>query len=112
MANDYMKKEPTKAEKMIYELAMHQQMLDRNLVSNSAHIVAMGILLNIAPEKVAEILVSGDDKIKEYGKKINEEIDRLTKDKSVPPQPSHGEHGHDHNHVQQPSSSEPTSNVS
>lgn len=81
MANDYLKKEPSKTEKILYELMMHSQMLDRNLVSNSAHIVALGIILGVKPEKVAELLVSGDEQIKDYGKKINEEIDRLSKPK-------------------------------
>jgi hypothetical protein len=77
MANDYQKKQPTKNEKAIYDIIMHAQMLERNIWSNSAHVVALSMLLDVDPEKVAETLVNGQSKIEEYGKKINEAIDRL-----------------------------------
>ena len=74
---DYLKKEPSKAERALYEMAVHLQHLDRSLVSNSAHAVALGLLLEVKPEKLAEILVNQNEKIKEYGKAINEAIDKL-----------------------------------
>ena len=77
MANDFQKKQPTKNERAIYDIIMHSQMLERNIWSNSAHVVAMSILLDVDPEKVADLLTNGQDKIEAYGKKINEAIDRL-----------------------------------
>ncbi len=74
---DYLKKEPTRSERALYEMAMHLQHLDRSLISNSAHAVALGMLLDIKPEKIAEILVNSNDKIKEYGQAINAEIEKL-----------------------------------
>ncbi len=74
---DYLKKEPSRTERALYEMAMHLQHLDRSLVSTSAHIVALGLLLDVKAEKVADILVNGNDKIKEYGQAINAEIDKL-----------------------------------
>lgn len=75
--HDFLKKEPTKNEKMFYELAMRQEMLDRNLWTTSAYVTALGILLNVDPEKIAELLASDNEKVKEYSKKINEAIDRI-----------------------------------
>ena len=87
--SDFLKKQPSKNEKMFYELAMELQMLDRRTLTNSAHIVALGMLLNVEPEKVAQLLANGGDKIEEYGKKINAEMDRLHKEKGI----------HDHSHT-------------
>lgn len=82
---DYLKKEPTRNERALYEMAMHLQHLDRSLVSNSAHMVALGLLLDIKPEKIADILVNGNEKIKEYGQAINAEIDKLETAKRAKP---------------------------
>lgn len=81
MANDYLKKQPSKNEQMFYELAMHMRHLDNTTHSNAAQILALGMMLGVDPAKLAELLVNGDEKLKEYGKKINEEIDKLTKAK-------------------------------
>jgi ABC-type Zn2+ transport system substrate-binding protein/surface adhesin len=89
MANDFKSKEPTKAERAIYELAMRQEMQDRSLMTNSALLVSLGILLDVKPEDMAEMLINKNDKIKEYSTKINEIIDKLEKEK-------HKEHGHNH----------------
>lgn len=87
MANDYLKKEPTKTEKMLYELAMQQHSMERGLWSTSAHVVALGLVLGADPKKVAEFMVGGDEKIKEYSKVINEEIERLEKEKRAKAEP-------------------------
>lgn len=79
MAKDFQKKEPTKNEKMLFEVAMHQQMLDRSLATNSAFIAAVALMQNIDPKKVAEFLTTGHDKIKEYSDKINEAIGEIEK---------------------------------
>ena len=91
MGNDFKKKEPTKTEKVLYELMMRQEMMDRSLWTTSAHVIALGKLLNIAPEKVAEILVNGNEEIKEYGNKINEAIAKLEKERK-------SKDGNGHNH--------------
>jgi hypothetical protein len=84
MANDYIKKEPTKTEKMLYELAMHQQSLEHNLFSNSMTILAVAKALGTDPKKIAKLLVDEEDKLKDLGKQINDEIDFLRKDKKPP----------------------------
>lgn len=81
--SDFKKKEPNKTEKVLYELFLQQQHLHQSLVTNSAHIVALSMLLNVEPEKVAEILVNGNEKVKEYSDKINKEIDRLQEAKKA-----------------------------
>jgi hypothetical protein len=105
MATDFQKKEPSKNERMIFELAMNQQHIERSLWSTSAHIVALGVLLGADPEKVAELLVNGDDKVKEYSKKVNDKIQELEKAKQpadkVEPTidteaPAESHEGHDH----------------
>lgn len=77
MTTDFKGKEPTKNEKAIYELYLHQQQTDRNLFSTSLHVLAMGLLLDLKPEQLAELLVTDEEKIKDYGKKVNEAIDKL-----------------------------------
>jgi hypothetical protein len=81
MANDFKSRQPTKTERVIYEIAMRMDVIDRNTFSNSAHLCALGIVLGVAPEKIAELLVSGGDQIQDYGKKINEAIDKLEGEK-------------------------------
>jgi hypothetical protein len=95
MPSDFKGKEPTKAEKMFYELAMQQQQMERALWSTSAHVVALGVLLGADPQKIAEIIVGGDDKIKEYSNKVNEAIKAL---EAKNPAHHHDHEGHDHEH--------------
>jgi hypothetical protein len=82
MASDFQKKEPSKNEKLIFELAMQQHSLERSVWSTSAHVVALALVLGVDPKKVAELMVGGDEKIKGYSKTINEEIERLEKEKA------------------------------
>jgi hypothetical protein len=77
MGKDFLKKEPSKTERMLYELAMHQETIERRQLTNSAHILAMGMLLNVDPEKIAALLANPDDKVKEYGDKINKALDKF-----------------------------------
>lgn len=79
MAHDYLKKEPTKNEKMLYELAMRMEMMDRSHYSMSMHLLALGKALNISPEKMAEMLTAKTEDLQEYGKQINEAIDGIRK---------------------------------
>ena len=75
-------------------------MTDRNLWTTSAHVIGLGMLLDIKPEQVAEFLVNGQDKVKEYGQKINEAIEKLEKERkgSQTAQNDHAGHNHDHSH--------------
>ncbi len=87
MYKDFKKKEPTKGEKMLFEVAMHQQMLERSLSTNSAFIAAVALMQNIDPKKVAEFLTTDHEKIKEYSDKINAaiaEIEKAEKEKQKP----------------------------
>jgi hypothetical protein len=77
MANDYLKKEPSKTEKMMYELAISQQHLERSLWSTSTVLMALAILSKADPKEIAEMMINGDEKIKEFSTKINEEIKKL-----------------------------------
>ncbi len=76
-ANDFQGKQPTKNEKMFYEIAMQLHDLDYRVWSISSHMLAMGMLLNIDPKKMAEYLTGDENKIKEYAQKINEEIEKI-----------------------------------
>lgn len=100
MPNDFKQKEPTKTERVLYELAMRQEMQDRSLMTNSALLVSLGMLLDVKPEKLAETLINNNEKIKEYSTKLNEEIGKLEKEK-------HKGHGHEsHGREQAPEQSQ------
>ncbi|PIR96282.1 MAG: hypothetical protein COT92_01945 [Candidatus Doudnabacteria bacterium CG10_big_fil_rev_8_21_14_0_10_42_18] len=81
MPNDFLKKEPTKNEKMLYQMLMSQQQMEQSLWATSAHMVALGILTKIDPREVAKILVSGEARIKEYSQNVNEEVKKLEAEK-------------------------------
>jgi hypothetical protein len=85
MANDYLKKEPSKSEKMMYELAIGQQHLERNLWSTSTVVMAIALIAKIDPKQVAELMVNGDEQIKEFSIKVNEEIKKLEEAKKASP---------------------------
>jgi len=74
MPSDYIKKEPTKTEKMIYELAMAQHQMEKGLWSTSTVVMALAILTKTKPEDLAELMANGDPKIKEFSEKVNEVI--------------------------------------
>jgi len=82
MSNDYLKKEPSKNEKMLYQLFMNQQQMEKALYSTSAHMVALGILTKVDPQEVAEILVNGEEQIKKYSQKVNEAVKKLEEEKA------------------------------
>ncbi len=90
MSSDYLKKDPTKTEKVLYELFIQQQGMERNLMTNSALLCAMAMEVKISPEKLAEILIKDNEKIKEYSKQLNAAIDKLEKEK-------HPDHKHANN---------------
>src|SRR5579864_6422014 len=99
MAKDFAKPEPTKNEKMFYEIAMHLNDLDHRTWSVSSHVLAMGILLKIDPDKMAEILTGDEKAISEYAKKINDAIQKIQKEKGQQAGEEEHNHGHVHDHT-------------
>ena len=85
MSKDYIKKEPTKTERMLYELAMHQQQLEHQVFSNSMTVLAVALAMGADAQKIAKFLTTDEEKIKEFGKAINEAIDKLKPSKEEPP---------------------------
>jgi hypothetical protein len=77
MPNDYIKKEPSKTEKFMYELAMHQQQLENQTFSNSMTVLAVALALGADAEKIAKFLTADEEKIKEFGKTINAAIEKI-----------------------------------
>ena len=77
MPHDYLKKEPTKTEKLIYELFRHQDDMARSLWSTSSFATALAYLLKADPQKVAELLTSDHEKVKEYSDKVNKAIQEI-----------------------------------
>ena len=86
--SDYKQKEPTKTERMLYELAMAHNQMEKGLWSTSTVVMALAILTKQEPAKIAELMVNGDDQLKEYSNKVNEEIKKLEAEK-------HKDHKHD-----------------
>lgn len=99
MSSDFKRKEPSKTEKVLYELFVQQQGMHQNLTTNSAHIVAMSIILGVEPEKVAELLINGSDKIKDYSEKINRAIDKLEEARKASSKTETADEHAGHNHV-------------
>ena len=91
MSNDFKQKEPTKAERMIFELAMNQQQMEKAMWSTSTLVITLAMLTNQDPKAVAEMMVNGDEKLKEYSKQVNEAIAALEKEK-------HKDHAHNNEH--------------
>lgn len=77
MPNDYIKKEPSKTEKFMYELAMNQQQLENQTFSNSMTVLAVALALGADAEKIAKFLTTDEAKLKEFGKSINEAMEKL-----------------------------------
>src|SRR5438552_3020013 len=97
MANDFQKKEPTKTEKMIYELVMNQNSMERGLWSTSTLVIILAMLTKQEPEKIAELMVNGDSQIKEFSNKVNEAVKKLEAEKFSFAKASEDKHkGHDH----------------
>jgi hypothetical protein len=94
MPNDYLKKEPSKTEKVMYELMMRQQQLEHQTFSNSMTVLAVALACGADAEKIAKFLTTDEEKIKEFGKSINAAIDKLKPSKD---EPEHDHSGHEHN---------------
>lgn len=85
MPHDYVKKEPTKTEKFMYELAVHQQQLEHQVFSNSMTVLAVALASGADAEKIAKFLTTDEEKIKEFGKSINAAIEKLKPAKEEAP---------------------------
>lgn len=81
MSKDYLKKQPSKTESMLYELAMAQRQMENGLWSTSSLVMILAILTKQKPEEIAELMVNGDVKLKEYSDKVNEVIKKLNTEK-------------------------------
>ncbi len=99
MPNDYVKKEPTKTERMLYELVMAQNSIEKGLWSTSSLVMVLAMLTKQEPKEIAELMVNGDEKLREFSTKINDEIKKLEAIKHpVSHKASQGEQDHDHDH--------------
>jgi hypothetical protein len=101
MPSDFNQKQPTKNERMFYEMIQQLDVLDRRVWTTSSFVSALGILTKADPEKIAELLTTGQEQIKEYSKKINDAIDKIEereRAKAPHDHPSHDHAGHDHSH--------------
>lgn len=87
MANDFKRKEPTKTEKVLYEIMVAHQNMERGLWSTSSVVMALAMITKTDPKQIAEALVE-EEKIKDFSKKVNEEIKKLEEAK-------HKDHKHD-----------------
>ena len=98
MSKDYLQKQPSKTESMLYELAMAQRQMENGLWSTSSLVMILAILTKQKPEEIADLMVNGDVKLKEYSDKVNEIIKKLNADKRGAMQKAGiDEHaGHDH----------------
>lgn len=88
MANDFKHKEPSKTERMLYELVMAHNQMEKGLWSTSSVAISLAFLTKQDPKEIAELMVNGDAKLKEYSQKINDEIKKLEEEK-------HKGHNHD-----------------
>jgi len=76
MAQDFQKKQPTKSEQMFYEMFMRMQSMDQSLYSNSMQLLALALALDVTPQKMADLLTTDVKKLQEYGKEVNDEIEK------------------------------------
>ena len=74
MPNDFKRKEPSKTDKFMFDLAMTQQQLERGLWSTSSLVMSLALLTKLDPKAIAELMVNGGSQIKEFGDKVNEQI--------------------------------------
>lgn len=71
---DYLKKQPSKSEQMIYELSMRNYQLEQALMTASSQICAMAMQLKVDPSEMAELMVNKRPELEAYATKINEEL--------------------------------------
>ena len=96
MPGEYLKKQPTKNEQMIYDLYRHFQSMDRVLGSTASFSSALGYILKVDPEEMAKLLTTDYEKIREYTEKVNKAISEIEKKRAPQGEHDHGHEGHDH----------------
>jgi uncharacterized membrane protein YukC len=105
---DFMKRQPTKNEKVFSEITMYLHDIDHRIWSVASQVLAIGMIQDIDPKKMAELLTGSEEKLQEYAKKVNEEIKAIEAAKNpegpkeesnvtVEEASSH-DHEHEHNH--------------
>ncbi len=97
MGKDYLKKEPSKTDRMIYELVMAQNSMEKGLWSTSSLVMVLAMLTKQEPKEIAVLMVNGDEKLRDFSTKINEEIKKLEAEKHK---------DHDHAKADAPAASE------
>ena len=102
--SDYKQKEPTKTERMLYELAMAQNQMEKGLWSTSTVVMALATLTKQEPSAIANLMVNGDDQLKEFSNKVNEEIKKLESAKHPTSHKATSDE-HDHKHEEKPEES-------
>lgn len=97
MGKDYLKKEPSKTDRMIYELVMAQNSMEKGLWSTSSLVMVLAMLTKQEPKEIAALMVNGDEKLRDFNTKINEEIKKLEAEKHpISPEATLDKHDHDH----------------
>lgn len=85
--SDFNKKAPTKTEKMIFDLAVFQQEIEKNLWSTSQLVLCMALANNLKPEDLAELMINGGEKLKEFTVLLNNKMKDLVQAKNPPVPP-------------------------
>jgi hypothetical protein len=93
-ASDFLKKQPSKNERVFSELTMYLHDVDHRIWSVASQVLAMALMQKIDPKKMAELLTGGDEKLQEYAKQINEEIKKIEAAKGIDTDHSHNGHEH------------------
>jgi hypothetical protein len=93
-ASDFLKKQPSKNERVFSELTMYLHDVDHRIWSVVSQVLAMALVQKIDPKKMAELLTGGDEKLQEYAKQINEEIKKIEAAKGIDADHAHSEHNH------------------
>lgn len=88
MPSDRQGKQLTKNEQMLYELYMRQDEISHSLYTTTQVATAVGMLLGVDPEKIAQMLTTDREKIKEYTQKVNQAIQEVEKKKKEQETPS------------------------
>ena len=96
-SNDYLKKQPSKNEKVFSEITMYLHDIDHRIWSVASQVLAMGLVQKVSPKDMATMLTGNDEKLQEYAKQINEEIKKIEGDKAPAHDHAH-DHGHNHSH--------------
>lgn len=87
--SDFMKKQPSKNEKVFSEITMYLHDIDHRIWSVASQVLAMGLVQKVSAKDMAELLTGSDAKLQDYAKQINEEIKKIeAKNKPVEGQQS------------------------